>query len=208
MNRVYWSITGFSILVILFSIGYYISFENSIANSQEENQLVVESPYDNQNGTVGQAVDANKVVIRTDENTLYVEECYDIADAIFSDKESAIPKEYIGLTRVEIQNKLQEYFKNLPKEEVKKGLVSITLNSFSKASITVRKVYDNKENYAYYLTQYGGYIVVYRNDKKTLVERTGIQLSDLSSEQQAEIKNGIYLDDLEQMYGILESYSS
>ena len=211
MNKVYWSITGFSILVILFSFGYYISFNNAkVANPQSElNKAEVKNIGNDYNSNTVQAIDANKgAVIRTDSNTVYVEESYDIADAIYQDKEIAIPQEYIGLTRVEIQNKLQEYMKNPPQEEVKKGLVSVTLNSFSKASITIRKVYDNKEHYAYYLTEDGGYVVVYTNDKKTLVDQTGILISDLSLDQQKEVKNGVYLDDLEQLYGLLESYTS
>ena len=211
MNKVYWSITGFSILVILFSFGYYISFNNAkVANPQSElNKAEVKNIGNDYNSNTVQAIDANKgAVIRTDSNTVYVEESYDIADAIYQDKEIAIPQEYIGLTRVEIQNKLQEYMRNPPQEEVKKGLVSVTLNSFSKASITVRKVYDNKEHYAYYLTEDGGYVVVYTNDKKTLVDQTGILISDLSLDQQKEVKNGVYLDDLEQLYGLLESYTS
>ncbi len=212
MNKVYWSITGFSILVILFSIGYYVSFNNAkVTYPQSElNKAEVRNIGDDEDDSnTVQAVDANKgAVIRTDSNTLYIEESYDVADAIYQDKEIAIPQEYIGLTRVEIQNKLQEYMKNPPQEEVKKGLVSITLNAFSKASITIRKVYDNKDHYAYFLTEYGGYVVVYTNDKKTLVDQTGILISDLSLDQQKEVKNGVYVDDLDQLYGLLESYTS
>ena len=210
MNKVYWSITGFSLLVILFSFIYFISFENSKVNNKEKNKqqvLITENINDAIDSNL--AVDANKgVMVRTDSNTVYIEETYDIADAIYRDKQTQIPQEYVGLTRVEIQNKLQKYIEQPPEEEVKKGLVSITLNSFSRASITVRKIYDNKENYAYFLTEYGGYVVVYTNDKKTIVDQTGILFSDLTEEEQAEVRKGVYLDNLDQLYGLLESYTS
>lgn len=210
MNKVYWSITGFSLLIILFSIFFYINFEhtraNSLKNSGNTTQMAGQA---NSQESNLKAVGANQGDdIRTDSNTEYIEETYDIADAIYQDKQLTIPKEYVGLTREEIQAKLQEYMKQPPAEEVKKGLVSITLNHFSKASITIRKVYDNKENYAYFLTEYGGYLVVYTNDKKTLVDQTGIRISELSEEEQTEVKKGIYLDNLDQLYGLLESYTS
>lgn len=210
MNKVYWSITGFSLLIILFSICFYINFEhtraNSLKNSGNTTQMAGQA---NSQESNLKAVGANQGDdIRTDSNTEYIEETYDIADAIYQDKQLTIPKEYVGLTREEIQAKLQEYMKQPPAEEVKKGLVSITLNHFSKASITIRKVYDNKENYAYFLTEYGGYLVVYTNDKKTLVDQTGIRISELSEEEQTEVKKGIYLDNLDQLYGLLESYTS
>lgn len=210
MNKVYWSITGFSLLVILFSIAYYINFENTRANSQENGSNTTQLAGMSSAVESGlKAMDASQGdSVRTDGNTEYIEETYDIADAIYQDKQMEIPKEYVGLTRDEIQAKLQEYMKQLPKEEVKKGLVSITLNHFSKASITIRKVYDNKENYAYFLTEYGGYLVVYTNDKKTLVDQTGIRITELTDEEQTEVRKGIYLDDLDQLYGLLESYTS
>ena len=212
MNRVYWSITGFSLLVILFSFGYYFSFEN--ANESNQKNRVDTAQIQSIEGK-DDSISSDKVVgvnqtdaIRTDSNTVYVEENYDIADAIYQDNQTAIPKEYINCTRVEIENKLQEYMKQPSSEDVKKGLVSITLNAFSKASITIRKVYDNKEHYAYYLTESNGYVVVYKNDKKTLVDQTGIVISDLDESQQTEVKNGVYLDDLDELYGLLESYTS
>ncbi len=212
MSKVYWSITGFSILVILFSFTYYFSFKSAHVDNQKNgtNQAQIQMAGDREDiNDSSQVIDANQSdAIRTDSNTIYIEESYDIADAIYNNKQFAIPKEYVGLTRVEIQNKLMEYMNNPPKEEVKKGLVSISLSSFSKASITIRKVFDNKDNYAYYMTEYGGYVVVYTNDKKTLVDQTGILVSDLTKEEQNEVRKGVYIDDLDQLYGILESYSS
>ncbi len=212
MSKVYWSIIGFSLLVILFSFTYYFSFKSAHVDHQKNgtNQAQTQMAGDSEDVNGGsKVIDANQSdAIRTDSNTTYVEESYDIADAIYNNKQSAIPQEYVGLTRVDIQNKLMEYMNHPPKEEVKKGLVSITLSSFSKASITIRKVFDNKDNYAYYMTEYGGYVVVYTNDKKTIVDQTGILVTDLTKEEQNEVRKGVYIDDLDQLYGILESYSS
>ena len=191
---------------------YYLSFESSKISSQKNGntQAQIQNLGNNETDIDNtMVVDANKgAVVRTDSKTVYVEESYDIADAIYSDKESTIPPEYIGLTRVELQDKLLQYMKEPPQEELTKGLVNITLSSFSQASITVRKIYDNKEHYAHFLTEYGGYVVVYTNDKKTLVDQTGILFSDLTEEEQKEVRNGVYLDDLDQLYGLLESYTS
>lgn len=209
MNKVYWSITGFSILVILFSFGYYISFENARENNQENKTYQEQLQNNKSDEELSQAVDANKNdTVKTTPNTAYVEESYDIADAIYQDRQMDMPKEYIGLTRLELLNKLQEFMKEPPKAEVDQGLVSVTLNTFSETLVKIRKVYDNKDHYAYFLTEKGGYVVVYTNDKKTLVDQTGILISDLTKEEQKELENGVYLDDLDQLYGLLESYTS
>ena len=60
----------------------------------------------------------------------------------------------------------------------------------------------------YYLCNKNGYVVVYLSDKKTPYEYTDILVSDLPNDLAAEIKNGKYIKNLEELYGFLENYSS
>lgn len=60
----------------------------------------------------------------------------------------------------------------------------------------------------YYLYEVNGYIVVYRNDKRTVYEYTDIIYDELPQLIQKEIKNGKYVEDIDELYGFLENYTS
>lgn len=60
----------------------------------------------------------------------------------------------------------------------------------------------------FYLTEEHGFITVYLSDKKTVFEYTSIDVRSLPAELEAEIKNGKYMKDTEELYNFLETYSS
>lgn len=204
-KRIYWCSSAFFSLVVIFSAVYYVSLRASL-NKQETNEIQNVKTISSKNEDAV-SVDGHPSV-RINENTKYVEESYDMADAVYSDKTAAMPKEYIGLNRAELEQKLTDYTKNLSKEEKDKGLLYMTLISFSDQSVTVRKVYDNKTHYKYYINVKDGYVVVYSNDKTTIVDEPGIDFNNLHDNQKQEVSQGVYIDTLEQLYSTLESYSS
>ena len=64
------------------------------------------------------------------------------------------------------------------------------------------------KNYCYYLLEKNGYVVVYLSDKETIYEYTSIDVETLPETVQSEVKNGKYIEDIEELYGFLENYSS
>lgn len=60
----------------------------------------------------------------------------------------------------------------------------------------------------YYLMEVNGYIVVYQSDRKTPYEYTDIRYDELPPVLRAEIRNGKYVENTEDLYGFLENYSS
>ena len=60
----------------------------------------------------------------------------------------------------------------------------------------------------YYLYDVNGYIVVYLSDKKTPYEYTDVLVEELPEITRKEIRNGKYIDNIEELYGFLENYSS
>ena len=60
----------------------------------------------------------------------------------------------------------------------------------------------------FFLIEKNGYVVVYEHDKKTIYEYTNILVSELPVILQNEIKNGKYIENMEELYGFLENYSS
>ncbi|MGN1267166.1 MAG: hypothetical protein ACI4UH_04430 [Dorea sp.] len=64
-----------------------------------------------------------------------------------------------------------------------------------------------KEN-CFYLMEVNGYVVVYLSDKKTAYEYTDVIFEELPETVRNEIKNGKYIESLDELYGFLENYSS
>lgn len=64
------------------------------------------------------------------------------------------------------------------------------------------------KNYCYYLLEKNGYVVVYLSDRETIYEYTSIEVEKLPVTLQNEVKNGKYIEDIEELYGFLENYSS
>ena len=51
-------------------------------------------------------------------------------------------------------------------------------------------------------------IVVYYSDKKRVFEYTGLMIDSLPEEELLKLEQGFYVKDKEELYGILENYSS
>ena len=60
----------------------------------------------------------------------------------------------------------------------------------------------------YYLAELSGYVVVYKSDKKTIFEYTNILMEELPEDLQLKIRKGMKLENIMEVYGFLENYSS
>ena len=98
---------------------------------------------------------------------------------------------------------------DLPIREYLDGLISYEIIEFTDDSLTLRKTYASDwNNNEFYLCDINGEVVVYYSDKSTVYEYTGIMTADLSEEEQVRIKTGYFVADEEELYSLLESYSS
>ena len=114
-----------------------------------------------------------------------------------------------GFTREQADGYFKDYMNRLPVEEYLDGLQSIGIVSFSAERLVVKRIYDNsKVEYRFYLIAVDGEVVVYYGDKKTVYEYTGIETKNLSKEERTMLKKGLEVKDEEELYGILENYSS
>lgn len=115
----------------------------------------------------------------------------------------------IGLTRAELINQLANYMKNVPDAESAKGLYAYELLAFSKDEIIIRKSY-NKDflPYQYYMVVEDGKIVVYYSDLITVYEDTDIEALYLPENTRNDLMKGIYIKDEDELFTLLESFSS
>ncbi len=144
-----------------------------------------------------------------DINTIYQIQKYDaVKDTTETDYET-LPEEMVGFTRKDMDDYCKEYMEQVPAEEYLLGLQSTGVVSFSHDRLVVKKVYDgSKVKYKYYLIAVEGEVVIYYGDKKTVYEYTGIETGKLAKEEQNKLKRGIEIRDDNELYSILENYSS
>ena len=60
----------------------------------------------------------------------------------------------------------------------------------------------------FYIREHQGYVTVFEGDNTTVYEYTTILVSDLPEDIQENVKKGIKVTSLGQVYGFLENYSS
>lgn len=118
------------------------------------------------------------------------------------------PAEYVGKTRVELIDLLEENINNMSKEELEDGLENLELVSFSDKRIVIRKKYGDFLPYKYCLYIENGAVSVYYSDKKTVYSYTDIKAETLPDSVRKELYSGMEIDSLGALYDFLESYSS
>lgn len=120
-----------------------------------------------------------------------------------------VDPEWIGLTRTEIISCLAMELSDMDLEEYQKGLVSCQLTSFSDVKLVIDKTYNSKARpYEFYMAVYDNMLVVYYSDKKTVYDYTGIMVDDIPERDQITLNHGMYVKDEEELYELLQSYSS
>lgn len=153
------------------------------------------------------AVDAVEATILP--TTEYTLQTYDMKTGVTNEEVLPTPSYLIGLTRNEVIQYLKDYMQDLPLNEFQKGLVSFEVVRFSPDNVILKKTYnEDKVEYEYYLKEQEGYIVAYYGDQKTVFDYTGVPVDNLSEYQQQQLEEGIFVKDLDELYALLENYSS
>ncbi|MBR1740270.1 MAG: BofC C-terminal domain-containing protein [Lachnospiraceae bacterium] len=144
-----------------------------------------------------------------DIDTIYQIQNYDAVKDTTETEDDHRPEDFVGFTRKDMDDYCKEYMESVPAEEYLLGLQSMGVVSFSKERLVVKKIYDgSKVKYRYYLIAVEGEVVIYYGDKKTVYEYTGIETERLSKEEQNKLKRGIEIRDENELYSVLENYSS
>ncbi len=148
----------------------------------------------------------NPVILPT---TNYVLEIYDRKEGLLTQTEQNPPGDIVGLTREQVEKYLDEYMRDLTLSEYNKGLLSYELLSFSDKLVKFRKSYDeDMVPYRFYVVVKNGYVIVYNSDLKSVYEYTHIEAINLPEEDRVALSHGIYIDNIDDLYALLESYTS
>lgn len=148
-----------------------------------------------------------KIPVVTADTTYLIEEI-NLVDGTIQEKQEDVPVKYIGLDRESLIKELESYDKNPPLSELEMGFETIELTAFSKDRVVICKYYKEEKPKGYYLMVEDHFIVVYEEDKQRLHMNTDILLENLNDGLKAEIIQGKYIENDEELYNFLESYSS
>lgn len=220
---------GICVIIAIFAVSNYIFYKSALRHFEQMQISSEKKTYEEFEAYVSEKVDSKYKELEekhdqvTEDNisagtseydklgvqTVYQIESYDsLRDTTVVEYET-LPEELIGLTRELADEYCKNYMKNLPAEEFLKGLQSMGITSFSNERLVVKKIYDSsKVEYKYYLIAVDGEVVVYYGDKKTVYEYTGIETSRLHPSERRALKKGIEVRDEDELYSILENYSS
>lgn len=142
-------------------------------------------------------------------DTLYLIEEVNLSDGTIQEKEEQVPVKYIGLDRLALIDELEAYEQNPALSDLKLGFQNIELSSFSRDRVVICKYYrPEPEDKGFYLMVADHFVIVYEEDKKTIHSNTDILLESLTEELQTEIIGGKYIENEQELYNFLESYSS
>lgn len=121
----------------------------------------------------------------------------------------SIPGKYIGFDRADLVEELRLYGEAPSLSDVKKGLESVELVSFSEEKVVIRKNYYVEPLPEHYIVvAEDNMITIYYQDLKTVYMNTEIMLEDLPWELQQEIIEMKIYETEEELYNFLESYTS
>lgn len=220
MRKILIGVLCLACLVLALSAGYLISYpltENENSGGNTANHLVDDSVKDVVDGgaiskTKSPAPSVKPAIMQEDKvdmNTRYQLITADIMEKTEGSSLENVPNEWMGMNRAQLMKWLHDYVDDPPLEEVNKGLLSFELLSFSSDLIKAKKTYlKDMVTFKYFIGIRNDMVVVYHNDKKTVYEYTGINCKTLPLKEQKKLNYGIYVKDEEQLYGILEDYSS
>lgn len=188
---------------------------NNISNISNNNSNTNMNNTDSISNTNNQSLGESSIPVDTvDEaivlpSTKYILQTYDITTGKMTEEELKVPSYLVGLTRIQVIEYLHNYMKDLTFDEFKNGLTSFELLTFSEGNITLRKTY-NKDlvEYQFFLKSQNGKIVVYFGDQKTVYEYSEVSVDHLTQYEQLKLEEGIFVKDEEELYSILENYSS
>jgi len=209
---------SFMTLCIMFSACYYMSYLHALNNFnqkaiEQKNLLLTLTEKANPTPVVTKVVEESISVIQSKMTVLpttkYTLELFDMKSNTPEIQELNPPAYLVGLTREEILQYITDYMSDMPLSEYNKGLISFQLISFSDKEIKIKKSYNEDfVPFRFYVVVKDGFVVVFNSDLKSVYSYTHILAKDLPEEDRIELSQGIYVNSLDELYALLESYSS
>ncbi len=174
--------------------------------AKQEDEMAELAALQEEQESIAAGVIAHNTVLPT---VSYVEETYNMVTGQMDSVARIAPGFLIGMTKEELSAYLTNYMDNLSLAEYEAGLLSYEIVSFSENKVVLRKTYDaSKVPYKFYINITDGMVTVFYSDMESVFEYTHIPAVDLTEEDRVALIEGIYVKDREELYSILEGFSS
>lgn len=142
-------------------------------------------------------------------NTRVLVESYEVTTGEFNVVEQKPDSVLVGMTREELISYLARQLEGMSVSEYEKGFYANELITFSEDKVIIRRSYNaERVNFRYYLAIKNDEVIVYYSDKKTVFEYTGIKAMELEEETRLQLLQGIQVETADELFSLLESYSS
>lgn len=210
-------LVSFILLSAMFCTCYYLSYLHALNDFNKRAVEYKDKLYtlakDTEPTKAAEDKDTSIAVNQTETTvkptTQYTLEVYDMKAGTTETQELNPPAYLVGLTRDEVIEYLTEYMRDMPLSEYNKGLISYELVNFSEDKITIKKTYNEDfVPFRFYVAVKDGFVVVYNSDLKSVYSYTQIEAKNLPEKDRVDLSQGIYVNSLDELYALLESYSS
>lgn len=201
-------ISLFIVLCVFFTLGFLIGARYQTVFYP--GSAVYELP---QNAEMVQAVYEPQQTLSAD--TVYHIVEMDEAGAILAEYFEHVPQQYMGMNLQQFNSALDEYNASPGLLELQKGFLYMEVRRFSAVEVLINKTYSKKDSYkekviiqGYYLGILQDHVAVYKEDGETLYMTTDIPTDKLPQIVKQELLQKRFVQDEEELYDFLESYSS
>lgn len=219
LKKAYVYLLSFASLAFLFSACYYLSYQHALQNFNkraiERNEDFSFVDMERSPTSILAAGEDNSVAAGTHSSDVikpnidYILEIHNQKTDSIDTQTMKPPGHLVGLTRNEVEQYLSDYMKDLTLSEYNKGLLSFELISFSDQEVKLRKTYDEDlVPYRFYVVVKNGFVIVYNSDLKSVYRYTHIEAKRLPEEDRIALSIGIYVNNEDELYSLLESYTS
>lgn len=193
------------ILLLITIICYQFTFLQSRKKSYE-NQKNIETA--NETGTASETVTVGMGPDIVTKSTKIIIESYDVSGRLIERKEEPATTELLGNNRLDMLVYANQYRELSPDEE-REGLERMVLESFSPETVTLVKYYgEPQEEQGYFIGIKDNVVIVYLQDRSQVYEYTNIEVWMLPKDIQMQLIDGIYVENEQELFDFLQTYSS
>ncbi len=193
------------ILLLITIICYQFTFLQSRKKSYE-NQKNIETA--NETATASETVTVGMGPDIVTKSTKIIIESYDVSGRLIERKEEPATTELLGNNRLDMLVYANQYRELSPDEE-REGLERMVLESFSPETVTLVKYYgEPQEEQGYFIGIKDNVVIVYLQDRSQVYEYTNIEVWMLPKDIQMQLIDGIYVENEQELFDFLQTYSS
>lgn len=193
------------ILLLITIICYQFTFLQSRKKSYENQKNIVTA---NERGTTSETVTVGMGPDIVTKSTKIIIESYDESGRLIERKEETATTELLGNNRLDMLVYANQYRELSPDEE-REGLERMVLESFSPEIVTLVKYYgEPQEEQGYFIGIKDNVVIVYLQDRSQVYEYTNIEVWMLPKDIQMQLIDGIYVENEQELFDFLQTYSS